>query len=227
MPTPFFTLVMPSYLGDYPNAATQRPEKFRRAVDSVMDQTLMDWELRIVSDGCDVTSEIVERYYAGSCRVHLHSIPKQPFWSGAPRNVGIKNALGTWITYIDTDDLLGERHLAILRESLRSEPPNGWAYFNDLYYDVEDQRFKERICEIDKYGKYGTSNIVHRRDLGVWWPQDDKRFNYAHDRYFVDGLKSKGKGVRIAPGQYFVCHDIKKVSDSSRVVPLTTVAFDV
>ncbi len=227
MLTPFFSVVMPSYLGTYPNAATERPEKFRRAVDSLMDQTMMDWELRIVSDGCDDTDALYAKYYAGSCRIHLHSIEKQPLWSGAPRNVGIQQAQGQWITYLDTDDLLGEKHLQVIREGLKQQPPNGWAYFDDWYWNAEDQRFTLRTCDIDKYGRHGTSNLVHRRELGVWWPQDPKRFNYAHARYFVDDLKAKGPGKRIAAPFYFVCHDIMKTSGPSKVVPVTAIAFDV
>jgi glycosyltransferase involved in cell wall biosynthesis len=227
MLTPFFSVVMPSYLGDYPNAAKDRPAKFLRAVYSLLDQTCMDWELRVVSDGCDVTDELFAKYFASSCRCHLHRIDKQPLWSGAPRNVGIQNATGKWITYMDTDDIFGPDHLAKLRDGLKVDPPNGWAYFNDWYWDTAVDGFKERECNVDRYGKHGTSNLVHRRDLGAWWPQDAARANYAHDRHFVNALKAKGEGVRIPSGRYFVCHDIKRTNEAFKVNPTTGVAFDV
>lgn len=56
---PMFSIVMPSYLGDYNSSAgpsaTNRVEKFIRAVDSVLAQTFGSWELLIVADGCEKT----------------------------------------------------------------------------------------------------------------------------------------------------------------------------
>lgn len=218
-----FSVVMPSFLGDYPAAAKDRPEKFLRAVDSVLDQSFMDWELRIVADGCPQTVELSRRYL-GSARVHMTHIPKQPIWSGIPRNTAIKEATGDWVIYLDTDDLWGPEHLAIVSKGLKDGRVKDWAYFNDWYWNGE--RFDERECDIHTYGKHGTSNIVHRRDINAWWPQSSGA-NYAHDRHFINELKKSGKGTRIATPRYFVCHDVKKVSEPSKVIPKLETLFDV
>ena len=218
-----FSVIMPSYLGEYPSCAQDRHAKFLRAVDSVMSQSFMDWELRIVSDGCDDTVELAKRF-AGSARVRISKIPKQNLWSGVPRNTGIKEATGDWIIYLDTDDMWGPEHLSIVSRGLKEGVVKDWAYFNDWYWDGE--AFKERLCDINRYGKHGTSNIVHRRDLVAWWPQS-KGANYAHDRHFIAELKSKGAGVRIGTPRYFVCHDVERVNDAARPVPVLKSKFDV
>lgn len=222
-----FSIVMQSYLGSYPGAASQRPEKFRRAVESVLAQSLMDLELVVVSDGCPETVDIVAKYYIGSSRMRLCAIEKQPIWSGVPRNTGIRNATGEWITYLDTDDLLGVDHLAKLRSGLKSPPPNGWAYFDDWYWSAARQVFERRACDIDKLGSHGTSNIVHRADLGVWWPQDANRANYKHDHHFVAALKAKGEGVRIPAGEYYVAHDVLHTVDGKTGRSIAKQRFDV
>ena len=45
-------VVMPSFLGDYTNAAKNREEKFLRAVNSVRTQSYDNKLLVVVSDGC-------------------------------------------------------------------------------------------------------------------------------------------------------------------------------
>lgn len=219
---PFFSVVMASHLGEYQGAASQRPEKFRRAVDSFLAQTFMDAELVVVADGCFETCDIVARYYSGSARIRLVAIEKQRLWDGSVRNAGINASCGTWITYLDTDDIYGPEHLAIIREGVK-KIKEGWAYFDDLYWD--GAVFKVRECDINKHGKHGTANLVHRRDLGVWWPQDGRRVGYAHDKHFTDELKATGPGVRIKTPRYMVCHDVKQRPGGAR--PVYESRFDV
>jgi len=224
---PFFSVVMASHLGPYQGAARNRPEKFRRAVDSFLEQTFMEAELVIVADGCQDTVEIVAKYYAGSARVQLIAIEKQRLWNGSVRNAGIASSKGTWICYLDSDDFFGVDHLQRIKTGLTPEPPNGWAYFDDLYWNTDAEEFRVRRCEIDKFGGHGTANLVHRRDLEVWWPQDDRRVGYAHDKHFVDELKKRGKGTYIGTGRYLVCHDVKKGRAEGQRGMVNLNAFDV
>lgn len=46
------SVIMPSYLGEYPGSRKDPDKKFIRAVESFKDQTLAQKELIIVSDGC-------------------------------------------------------------------------------------------------------------------------------------------------------------------------------
>lgn len=226
--SPMFSVIMPSYMGHYQGAATERPEKLRRAIDSVLSQTFMDLELQIVADGCHETCEIVARYYAGSERIHLSAIEKQPLWSGAPRNTGIKRSKGEWIVYLDTDDMLGPEHLDIIRRGLQdTPPPNGWAYFDDWYWNDRKEVFGVRVCNINKHGRHGTCNIVHGRDLNVWWPQDPARSNYAHDRHFINELKAKGEPIKLPTPRYLICHDVKRMPDPITMRSRFETAFEI
>ena len=44
------SVIMPSYLGAYKNAAKDRDRKIVRAINSVVRQTYKDWELIIIAD---------------------------------------------------------------------------------------------------------------------------------------------------------------------------------
>lgn len=213
-----FSVIMPSYLGDYSMgtgkpSATDKPRKLKRAIDSVLDQTFMDWELILVSDGCQQTVDIYSDLYAGSARIKCIKIPKCPTWSPEVRNTGITNAKRPWIIYLDADDQWGNDHLAIVKRGIDDHKPPVWAYFNDRAWDTRRKMFLERNADVLKDYHHGTSNIVHKNIPGLLWPHQrgrngEVRFNYGkQDAVFVAELRKLDPGVRIPTSQYFVCHD--------------------
>lgn len=201
---PYFSIVMPSFLGDYANAASHRQEKFKRAVNSVLGQSFMSWELLIVADGCEKTQDIYRTDYSRSCRIKCIPIPKEPLWSTAVRNWGIQHADGEYVVYLDTDDYWGPGHLQKIRLGLAEAKSPMWAFFNDLYWSPDKELFLERICDPRQKFHYGTSNFAHRVDAGIMWPANS---TYAHDALFGQDLRTKAEGVRIPAGEYYVCHD--------------------
>lgn len=203
-----FSIVMPSYLGDYNSSAgpsaTNRVEKFIRAVDSVLAQTFGSWELLIVADGCEKTWGMADRY--PDPRVRFFSISKQRLWSGKVRNSGIHKATGRYIVYLDTDDTFGLDHLSKIYNSIVVRDNPAFVYFDDrVLYKGEWMRNESAV----KRGKCGTSNVAHRRDLGIYWPQIQYRhpsYGYDHDWQFIQHLKSVATGVYIGDGEYHVMH---------------------
>ncbi len=107
----------------------KRPGKLGRAIKSVLDQTLKDWELIVVDDNnADTpfrqeTESFMEPYLADS-RIRYIKHEKN---AGAPaaRNTGIKAAVGTYIALLDDDDEFEstklEKQLALFKaRSLRT-----------------------------------------------------------------------------------------------------------
>lgn len=192
-----FSVVMPSYLGNYGGAAARRDEKLMRAINSVITQTFENWELQIIADGCQETVDIVLQY--DDPRVHVTLIPKAPMWDGKPRNTGIDFAKGEFITYLDIDDCYGENHLQIINDNLKDFD---WVYYNDYIYDTHSDDWMQRACNIKKLGQNGTSNVTYRRSLGLSWGHR----GYAHDHYFNQKLLLHHNYSRIVTPEYFVCH---------------------
>ena len=82
---------------------TYNREKFLPAtIDSVLRQTYSDYEIIVVDDGStDGTQEVIEKLYGGK----LKYIYKNNGGPASARNVGLKNASGNYIAFLDSDDL--------------------------------------------------------------------------------------------------------------------------
>ena len=197
-----FSVVIQSYLGIYNGAAKNREKKFNAALDSLMLQTYQDFEVVIVSDGCQQTVEIIEERADDFNNIVGLWVDKQKIWSGLPRNTGIDYSNGEYVIYLDTDDFYGEKYLESLAESIRRDPAE-WYHFDDFIWDKSKSQWKLRKCNIDVYGMCGTSNICHKRTIGAYWPLIG---NYKHDWHFINTLKSLATGKRLELAGYFVGH---------------------
>lgn len=83
-------------------------ERLPTAVQSVLDQTLHSVEVVIVDDcSKDDTFEVAQALAAGTPdRVRAFQLPQNSGGCGAPRNFGIQRATGTYVMFLDSDDVL-------------------------------------------------------------------------------------------------------------------------
>jgi len=193
------SIIMPSYLGGYKRAAKNRDKKIVRAIQSVYNQTFKDWELIIIADGCEKTVEIIMQidYLYSDERIKVFKIDKQPMWSGNVRNRGLDEAKGDYAVYLDIDDAFAPDHL----DSISTFNKLDWYWFNDYVWNGKE--FRQRMCNINKPGQCGTSNLMHRPGLARW----NKKDSYAHDWRFIRNLKQASDNhEHIKAGQYLVCH---------------------
>lgn len=200
---PRFSIVVASYLFNYPNSAKNREWKFTRAIESAINQTFKDFEIIIVADGCIRTRALYDRLYSKFQFITLVEIDKQPLYSAAVRNTGIEHSSGQYINYLDTDDMIGRNHLASINECLSSFD---WVWYDDY---LMDNNFKHHYNKCDlKHGKCGTSNITHKRDLSVRW----SRNGYANDDWgFIQSLMNLPDHTKIPAPEYFICHQPRRV----------------
>ena len=85
-----------------------RFELTKRAVESVLAQTLPVSEVLLMDDGSfDGTSELLPEYLEGNpaWRERVHYSHQKNQGPGAARNNGIAKATGEWLAFIDNDDL--------------------------------------------------------------------------------------------------------------------------
>jgi glycosyltransferase involved in cell wall biosynthesis len=193
-----FTVIMASLLLDYPGSATGKDKKLCRAIQSVLDQTYMNFELIVVADGCSLTEFIVNKNFTDK-RLKLIRVERKELWSNVPRNAGIDAAKGKYVIYIDNDDKWGPDHLKIIDEQM--DNTENWLYFND--YRWNGTEFIERQIDVTLYGHCGTSNICHASRLKLKWEKP----GYGHDFLFIKQLR-KFEGKKINTPEYFVCHEI-------------------
>lgn len=199
---PKVSVIMASYLLNYPGAATNRDKKFVRAVNSFKKQTYQNKELIIVSDGCPLTVELYNRFFNNDDNIKLIQIPKQELYSGEMRNVAFKIADGDIISYLDSDDILGKNHLQIIVDGFDLDKFD-MVYYDDLLtLDSTFKRFYNRIVE-PRWASIGTSSISHKKNINVSWSS-----GYGHDWIYV--LKLVSAGLRFKKleksSEYIVCH---------------------
>jgi glycosyltransferase involved in cell wall biosynthesis len=195
-----FSIIIQSYLGGYNGAAKDRETKFNRALDSLKKQSFQDFEVIVISDGCERTVDISVDRHPDFDWFQGYFIPKQKLWSGLPRNTGIDKAEGQYIVYLDTDDFYGEKYLEVLDKSIKDAE---WYWFDDFVWDKAKSTWTIRRCDINTYGKCGTSNICHKNGINARWPMIG---NYKHDWIFINNLKEVSVGKKLELAGYFVGH---------------------
>lgn len=194
-----FSVILPSYLGEYTRAASNREAKLIRAIDSVLNQSFKDFEVIVVADGCQKTFDLVCEKYLDEEKIECFQITKQPMWSGKQRAFGISKADGEWIAYLDSDDYWGPDHLDIIENNLWDYD---WVWFNDYLMDKQS-RPHERQCMVKHKFQAGTANIAHKTELVVDWNGKD----YGYDDWSaIQSLLRYPNYKKIETPQYYVCH---------------------
>lgn len=122
-----------------------------KTIDSVLSQVFSDFEIVIINDGSTDNSEKVVSDNIKDQRVRL--INKSNSGVSATRNLGIKEAKGEWVLFLDADDTLCSDALANFSSYISL--PNVDIITTDFYILSRD----ERKCYVnEKVPKYIKNN---------------------------------------------------------------------
>ncbi len=176
---PLISIVTPSY-----NSAAY----IEATIHSIQKQSITNWELLLVDDASsDQTLEIVRKMAAADARISYY---KQPHNLGpaAARNLGIEKARGSYLTFIDADDLW---HPQFLGQSLEAAQEHAFVFSSYRRLDEKLQPYlsdfivPKRVSytdilksnsiscltafiDISKLGKKYMPLIKKRQDMGLW-----------------------------------------------------------
>ncbi len=122
--SPLVTVVMPIY----------NQEKFlMRAVNSLLKQTLSNWELIIVNDGStDNTFHVIEDFLKDSRIKCLHNLCNKGL--GGSINKALEIAKGKYISYLPSDDIFFKDHLQSLYETLENNSGATLAFSSFIHH---------------------------------------------------------------------------------------------
>lgn len=172
------------------------------ALASVQRQTMEDFELLVLGDGCtDDSGEVVASFH--DPRFHWENLPQNSGHQSAANNRGLELARGKWIAYLGHDDLWMPNHLELLlREVERAKADLVFSLAIVIGAPGCDGR---RLFDAFQKGKYlrgahlPPSAILHRKSLadrcGDW---TDYRFVKSSpetellERFFDSGAKFRG-----------------------------------
>ena len=106
-------------------------------IDSVLAQTYENFELILVDDGSpDNCGKICDEYAKKDSRIKVFH--KENGGVSSARNVGLDNAKGEYITFIDSDDFVDKQ------------------YLERLYVDLKENGADVSICKISCYNEGAT-----------------------------------------------------------------------
>ena len=112
--SPLFSVVIPAY---------KCADFIQLTLRSVYLQTEQDFEIIVINDGSpDNTEEVLQRETDPRLRV----ITQENGGECAARNRGIKEARGTFIAFLDSDDAWLPDHLALAKEFFEKNPMYDW-----------------------------------------------------------------------------------------------------
>jgi glycosyltransferase involved in cell wall biosynthesis len=109
-PRPLISVIIPTH---------NRSDLVREAIDSVLTQEPFGGALELVvvdDNSSDDTPEVIRQYKKAKYVRAREGTP-----AGA-RNVGIANATGTWIAFLDDDDVWLPTKLKVFTEAIRASP---------------------------------------------------------------------------------------------------------
>lgn len=149
-----------------------------RAINSVIAQSIGDWELIIIDDGSiDATPTIIDRYASRDSRIKV--VHKENSGVSAARNDGIKLATGEWITFLDSDDYFGkgffefdqgtEVDMVLQREHVFGDQmynrsyPEG-KYLNAEYHCFLNQNVAEELFRAP-WGKFLRLSVIKNHGI--------------------------------------------------------------
>lgn len=126
-----------------------------QAIESVLYQTYLDWELILVDDGSsDGSGEMCDYYVKKDCRICvIHQENKG--LSGA-RNTGMKFATGEYIQFLDSDDWLYPGTLKTVYEAAISSDSDMVIF--DAQYEGDNYSWHEKSTIPD--GLYDSKTIL-------------------------------------------------------------------
>ena len=103
-------------------------------IDSVLAQTLSDWEMVVVDDGSvDGTADVVSRY--ADPRIKL--LRQRNSGQSAAQNKGLSAVTADYVVFLDADDRLRPDALARLAAALDGAPAACVAYGNEAFITEE------------------------------------------------------------------------------------------
>ena len=194
--------------------AAYNAEKYiAETLESIINQTLDDFEVIVTNDGStDSTLDILEAYQQKFANFHI--IDKENGGPSEARNVALDIAQGEFIYFIDADDVAELDSLEKLYDRAKSQDADLVIAKYDIFdrYNVQQIKNIDSITEADEVERYDRTilwtfalwNKLFKRDL---IEENHLRFppvNYSEDGVFVMSYVFMAK--KITGLDYVVLH---------------------
>ena len=164
------------------------------AIQSVLKQTMDDWELIVIDDGStDNTSEILAPY---GTHPKIRIFEQENRGLSFTNNVALRVARGEYLMRLDADDFLDENILLVLSHVLDTKPGVGLVYPD--YYRVDEDGEITEIVRRQKIGEeidlldlpaHGACTMIRREvllEIGGYFEEFDRQDGYGMWLKFIE-----------------------------------------
>lgn len=132
----------------------------RECIESVIMQSYQNKEIILVNDGStDNSQQICEEYQKKYSYIKVINKANQGL--SHTRNVGIKNATGDYILFLDSDDYWAIDFMSDLKELVESDEEIDYIFFRHKTYKQNTNYYEEQYLNVDR------SKIKNRKGIDV------------------------------------------------------------
>lgn len=164
----------------------------RQCIDSILIQNTKNFELIFINDGSnDSSKNILDNYQ--SMNQNITVLHRENKGVSSARNLGIEQAKGEWITFIDADDYIEQNYLSINEASKADLLIQDWKFCppenfyeklpKGFYSNEESKRFINEYCNkmtfMSPWGKFYRKDIIEKFKIRF-----DDRFIIGEDEVF-------------------------------------------
>lgn len=216
--SPFVSIIVAVY---------QVENYIQRCLDSILTQSLRDFELILVDDGStDTSAEICNRYALNDSRIKIFR--KEHTGLSDTRQVGLNNAIGDFVIHCDSDDWIDQQMLETLykkacetnadivvcdyieeyneRQILHREFPLGIPLNNNLLQNIQYLSFS--LC----------NKLVRRRFLDSNRIRCLQGISYAEDMYVTFQMLNSSPTLAYVPMPFY---HYNRISENSLTLNCT------
>lgn len=188
-----------------------RGNELPRAIESVINQTMKDWELIIVDDGSrDETSAVVKKYTEKYENIHYFHYLNMG--ASVARNIGISLSSGELIAFLDSDDIWTENRLLSVYKAYSEEKEDNTFFLTDFRSNLvnfslfnreyfESPHFRQLLLAANFLG--GTINMVIPRKLLFELEGFDTLMTSTEDHDLYVRL-AESYNISYIPGEYAI-----------------------
>lgn len=133
-------------------------------VNSVLNQTYKEFEVLLIDDGStDGSSKLCDKYNRENSQVHVFHQKNQGVASA--RNLGIEQASGDYILFLDSDDWIDSKTLEYLENRLEKKQYDVIIFSYAKEYG--DNSYIKYVIEDNQFSEDELSKVVYRRLFGL------------------------------------------------------------
>lgn len=226
MNAPKISIIVPVYNAE---------KALTRCLDSILHQTYPNFELLLINDGSsDKSGAICNKYAQDNEKIKVFH--KRNTGVSASRNLGIQNATGEWLCFIDSDDAIEINYLQVFIDLLSKYNADCYItsckiYSKEMYQTItlkEQIVAKENIYESIIYLRLTTL-------LGVPWNKlfktsiikenhiyFDEKISSYEDEIFVLQYLTHSAYICISPQQTYIYYNNNVNSLSKRYIEINS-----